>query len=430
MKLSTLATLSSLSLILILSGCGTPKPSKEAVLDSSLPKVKLTKNGIKTSMKSIALEWESLDDKRVKGIYIYKVELDATNTAASDDEYYETITNRFSTHFLDTEVEPNSKYSYYFKTYSAKAEGVKSDTVVVKSNPILSSVTWIYAVKDMPRSTKILWRPHTNKIVNGYEIQRRTLEDKEWKTVAVLDGRLRSEYIDSDLKDKHTYIYIVKALTYNRLTSTPSKEVQITTKALPKEVQNIKATNNKPRQIIVTWQKSNDNDFLKYNIYRSKNVDGGYKLIANTLENRYVDKIDEDGMKYFYRVSVVDKDLLESGCETNSAQGVTVVKPKAPAVIEAKIVDDKIVFKWSKTDDRTVSYVVSKRYKKGMFDEVVEEFDGIKTLSYIDKKIQPDTTYFFKVYSVDKDGIRSEESLEVELETAPNPSQIKEVKEN
>ena len=427
MKLSTLTTLVSLSLILILSGCGTPKPNLDATIDSSLPKVELTANGIKKDMKSIALEWKAFNDKRVKGIYIYRMALDNNKLEVDDNAYYVTIDNRFSTHFLDAQIQPNSRYSYYFKTYSKTAEGLKSATTVVRSNPILDSVAWIHALKDMPRSAKIIWRPHTNKIVNGYEIKRRTLEQKEWKSIAVLDGRLRAEYIDTGLADKHTYIYVVHALTYNNIISKPSKEVQITTKARPTEVRNIKATDNQPKKIILTWQKSDLKDFLKYNIYRSKSADGGYDLIAQTKTNKYIDKIDEDGAKYFYRVSVLDKDALESNYDLYSAQGVSVVKPNPPALVEAKIVDNTIVLRWNKTDDRAKTYIVSKRYKKSMFNEVAEEFDGIRSLSYIDKKIQADTTYYFKVYAVDKDGIRSNASIEIELETKPAAKKPKDI---
>lgn len=421
MKLSTLTTLLSVLLILILSGCASkpkPAPLEEVVIDATLPKIELTAHGIKTEMKSIALEWVNIKDKRVNGIYIYRVALDANKTQGMDDnEYYDTIDNRFSTHYLDVNVNPDSRYSYYFKTYSSAAEGVKSETNVVRTKPILDSVTWIHATKDMPRSAKIIWRPHTNNIVNGYRLERRAIEEIEFKTIAQIDGRLSAEYIDNDLKDKHTYIYRLRALTYNKIVSNPSSEIKVTTKALPQDVKNIRATDNKPRMIVLTWEKTNIKDFLKYNVYRSKSLDGGYKLIAEISKNTYTDKINEDGIEYFYRVSTVDMDGLESNYDVNSAKGVTLVKPSAPAILEAKIVDGSIVIKWSKTDDRTQTYIVSKRYKNGMFDTIKEEFDGIKNTSFHDTKIDPNTVYFYKVYSVDENNIRSDESVEIELET-------------
>ena len=72
MKLWTLSTLWTVSL-LILSGCGAqPAPSKDDVVDSTLPIVELTKNGIFSETNAIAFEWKSIEDSRVKGIYVYK----------------------------------------------------------------------------------------------------------------------------------------------------------------------------------------------------------------------------------------------------------------------------------------------------------------------------------------------------------------------
>lgn len=409
MKLSTLATLLSLSLILILSGCASkPKPAskEDAVIDATLPKIKLTTHGVKTGMKSISLEWKSIKDKRVNGVFIYR-----------DDKYLDTIDNPFSTHYFDSDIKPNQSYAYYFKTYSIDAQSVKSETTLIKSKSILDSVSWIHATNDMPKSAKIIWRPHTNKLVSGYRLQRRALEENEFRIITNLDGRLRAEYIDYDLKDKHTYVYRLFALTYNKIISNPSEEIEVTTKGLPQEVKNIKATNNKPKKIVITWEKSNIKDFLKYNVYRSQEQEGGYELIASISKNSYSDVINEDGMKYFYRVSTVDKDALESNYELNFAKGLTLVKPKAPTILDSRIVDGSIIIKWSKTDDRTKTYIVSKKYKNSMFDTIEEEFDGIKNTSFHDTKIQAQTKYFYKVYSVDKNNIRSKESKEIELET-------------
>ena len=106
MKLSILTTLLSVSLILILSGCGAkPKPKEEAAIDATLPKIKLTNHGVIQGMKSVALEWENIKDKRVKGVYLFKVALDVNKTAGMQvDEYLDTVDNRFSTHYLDTDI--------------------------------------------------------------------------------------------------------------------------------------------------------------------------------------------------------------------------------------------------------------------------------------------------------------------------------------
>lgn len=419
MKLWILTTFSVVSL-LTLSGCGVkPTPSKEAVIDETLPLVNLTKNGTLTDTNAIALEWALIEDNRVEGIFIYKIALDKNETA--QDEYYDTVDNRFSTHYLDTNIAPNSRYNYYFKTYSSDAESRRSSTTQIKSLPLMESVAWIESLQNMPRSAKIIWRPHTNEKVKGYLIQRRTLQDDKWEDVATVDGRLRAEFIDKKLKDRFTYLYRICAVTYDRLTSKPSKEVKVMTKDLPKQLTKITATTDLPRKIEIKWEKTDSTDFSNYNLYRATNVNGSYKLILSLKKNFYTDVIEEDGKQYFYRVSVVDNDGLESEHKNYSIQGTTLIKPKAPALVEVKLVKGKVKISWSKSDGRVKSYTVQKKYKKSFIDNAVVDYEKITNNEFIDSEIEPDKVYYYKIFSVDKDGIKSEPSIEVELKTDKIP---------
>jgi len=415
MKLFNLVTSCAVSL-LILSGCaGKPTPESEPIIDESLPIIKLTENGTKSDINAIALEWGSITDPRVRGVYIFKGSLAEKET--QEIAYFDTVKSRFTTHYLDTKIKPEIEYTYQFKVYSQEAEGMMSSPTTISSLPMMDSVTWIHAVQNMPRSAKIIWRPHSNEKVNGYRIQRRTLEAKEWTDVVIVDGRLSAEYIDMGLKDKFTYIYRIRSLTYDKLTSNPSKEVKVVTKPLPASIENIKATKKLPRKIEIKWDKSQTEDFLAYKIYRSTNIDGSYEMLAELNDNMYIDNIEEDAKIYFYKVSIVDKDGLESKYDVESAQGSTLGKPMAPDLVEAKLVKEEVKISWTQSDKRVKTYIVSKRYQKSLFDESTEEFGDIKGLEFIDPEIAADKTYYYIVYSVDEYGIKSEPSIEVELKT-------------
>ncbi len=415
MKLSSIALLFTASIV-VFSGCNgvSPTVSDEVKIDETLPVVELTKNGTIADMNVIAFEWKSITDPRVKGIYVYKTDVINSDTKR---ELFEDIQNRFTTHFLDKEVEPSHSYSYSFKTYSENAQSYESKPVLVNTLPVLDSVSWIYAITGMPRSAKILWRPHPNKKVKSYIIERKTLEEGEWEELATVEGRLNVEYIDTDLKDNYVYKYRIKVITFDDIVSNPSSVVKVVTKPLPKEVQNIRATRNLPKKIKVTWSKSKDKDFERYYVYRSESSDGGYELVAKLYNNVFVDKIKEDGKEYFYRVSVMDKDGLESVHDKHSVQGVSLVKPKPPAVVEAKIYNGTILLNWSKVDARTRSYIVVRRYKQGWFDEVEDKFKNIRKTSFVDRTFVMDADYYYTIYAVDENGIVSEPSVEVYLRT-------------
>ena len=413
MKLWTLATFYAVSL-LILSGCAAkPTPKNESKIDATLPIVELTQSGTVVDMNAIAFEWKTILDPRVKGVYIYKLFNDSTGV---EDDYYDTVEDRFTTHYLDTKVKPSTEYRYYFKTFSEKSESTKSSLKIVTTLPILNSVSWIHSIQNMPRSAKIIWRPHPNEKVKAYIIERKTLEEDKWEKLVTVNGRLSAEHIDKELKDNRVYKYRVKVLTYDKIVSAPSEVVKVVTKPLPQSVSNIQATRNLPKEIKLTWDKSTTKDFSRYYVYRSKEVDEDYELIAKLHNNYFTDKIEEDGKQYFYRVSVVDQDGLESKHNENSIQGITLIRPTAPAISEVKLINNEVVLTWSQVDSRTVKYIVSKRYKKGWFDETIQDYK-VSGTKFVDKNIQADTTYKYKLIGIDQNGIESLPSMEAEVKT-------------
>jgi len=413
MKLSILTTLFTVSLLL-LSGCGgiTPTPKEKVTVDKTLPVVTLTKNGIITDMKTVAFEWKSITDPKVSGIYVYKKSPNDTEM-----KYYDTISTRYSTHYVDRDVEPGQKYSYSFRVFSKEAQGVNSKIFVVNTLPVLQSVSWIHSIGGLPRIAKIIWRPHTSERVDSYLIERKTFEDEKFKEIAELSGRLNAEYIDEGLEDNRVYLYRIKVKTYDDIISTPSAVVKSITKPLPKSITEISATKNLPKEIKITWVATNQKDFERYYLYRSDDIDGSYELIAKLYNNNFLDKVNEDGKRYFYRVAVVDKDGLESPHDAITAMGMTLEKPTAPAILEAKLVGNKIELKWEKSDPRTISYIVVRKAKKGWFDVVSKEFKGIKHPYFVDNDIAADTLYTYTVYSVDVNNIVSKPSIEVEIKT-------------
>lgn len=416
MKLWTVVTSLSLSLLL-LSGCGgTPKPAdkESVVLDNSLPLIALTKRGTIVGMTSVAFEWGSITNPTVKGVYVYKKMPIAKGK--SKLVYYTTIESRFSTHYVDNDVKPDTRYSYFFKAFSEKGEGKPSRVVTVNTLPVLSSVSWIHSITGMPRVAKIIWRPHSNKKVNGYVMERKTLKVDKWQEIGIIKGRLNAEYIDEDLKDNFVYMYRLRALTYDGITSTPSVIVKVVTKALPKSITNLRATRAIANKINLNWDKSVQEGFALYHLYRSKDIKSGYRLIAKLQNNTYSNKIEENGQVYFYKVNAVDTDGLESE-DSKASLGMTLSASKAPAIVQAKRIGNTIVIQWSETDTRSVNYTVNRTHKKGWFNEVSKTFAKIKGHQFKDENIEADSTYSYVVYSVDVHGIESKESMRVKIVT-------------
>lgn len=414
MRLLTFITSLTVSII-VLSGCAGagPKPKDAVKVDTTLPVVEFTKNSLMLDMNEVAFEWKNINDKRVKGIRIYKLSPDSQT---KDFEFYRDLDNPYKTHYMDPQITPDTRYSYFFTTFSKDAESNKSEIITLNSLPVLDSVAWLHSIQNMPRSAKIIWRPHTNEKVDSYIIERKSGDD-DWEQIANVKGRLNAEYIDEDLKDHYTYYYRIKVHTFDNITSTPSKIVTVITKALPKKVENIIVSTNLPKKIRLRWDNSKNKDFSRYYVYRSRYKESGYELIAKLHNNRFEDKIDEDGAEFYYRISVVDVDGLESKMDHQDILGKTLSQPKAPVELNIKIIDNKIKLTWDRGDSRARSYTVIKKHKSGWFKEDITEFTNIKDREFIDFAIEPSSTYSYQVISIDKYSIKSQPSEAVKIET-------------
>ncbi len=409
---------SSLALIVLISGCSY----KGDLLDPKKPKIDDTlevvdSNSIRTiaDINAIAFEWRKVDDSRVVGYHFYRANLEKDGTKL---QLIDTIKNKYATHYVDTKVEPNTKYVY--KISSATKTDIESRTTsdyVVSTLDTPEGVSFIQAISNLPRQIKIVWRPHTNERIAYYKIEKSSPQTPKWRKLAEVKGRLQAEYIDEDLKDNVVYNYRVIAYTFDNIATKPSEIVKAQTKALPNGTTQLNATNDKPRKIILNWQPSESSDVLKYNIYRSSSATGSFSLVktVNAQTLSYEDFVNEDGKIYFYKVTTIDVDKLESSKEINAVMGSTLAKVNKPIITLAQIQGERAILNWQNADKRTVSYNVYKTIKDGFFDKKTIKITGIDALRYEDKDIVRGVEYSYSIQAVDEFGIASEKTAPTEL---------------
>lgn len=408
---------SSLALILLVSGCTqnsltTPKKPK---IDETLEVVESNSIRSISDINAIAFEWKKVDDTRVVGYNFYRANLEKDGTKL---KLIDSIKNRYATHYVDTEVEPNTKYVY--KISSATKTDVESRTTndyVISTLDIPEGISFIQAISDLPRQIKIVWRPHQNQRVAYYEIERTSPQTAKWETLDKIKGRLQAEFIDEDLKDNVVYNYRVISYTFDDIATKPSEIVRAQTKALPDGINTLVASNNLPRKIKLDWQPSESTDVIKYNIYKSSSATGSFSLIKTVGSSTllFEDFVNEDGKIFFYKVSSIDKDNLESNLNVNAVMGVSLAKVNKPIMTLAQIQGAKAILNWQPADKRTVAYNVYKTVKNGVFDKKTIKITGIKDLRFEDKDIVRGVEYNYSIQAVDEFGIVSEKTAPTQL---------------
>ena len=410
MKQYILPTLAA-TLILFSACAKQPQAPAEPVVDPTLPKVSI--NGHIESMTGIAFEWKPLTDTRVKGYYVYR------NNPGSEDEKLnriDTVEGRYVSHYTDNDLKPNTTYVYRFSSFNEKMqESDASKTFRVTTKPVIASVSFFDSIGNLPRMAKLIWRPHDNPSVKEYILERQVLEKAEWEQIATIENRLQAEYIDGDLDDNRVYKYRLRAVTYDGIESTPSDIAKVNTKPLPKMVQELFATTKEPRKILLGWTANTEKDLDFYNIYRSTSGDGGYDYYVKLNETNFVDEINEDGQNYYYKVTAVDTDGLESLMQSNPVHGSTLAKPRTPSFIDAIVKNNTAVLRWKNNDPRTQNYTIIKTTQEGWLNTTTQEITGISDTRYTVKDLLPDTKYKFQVMSVDFNNINSEPTEAVDV---------------
>jgi len=415
-------------LILFTSGCEqqltTPIKPK---IDENLPVVSAESIKVIPDIKAVALEWKAIDTAGVAGYYIIRADVQQ----GSKFKRVATVKNKYATHYLDKDLMANSKYAYKVSMFTDNGmESRASNSVEVLTLPNLDSVSLIQAISDLPRQIKILWRPHTNPRVEKYIIEKTTPVKSKWENLATVNDRYNVEYIDDGLGDNEIYMYRVKVKTFDGIISNPSAIVSATTKPLPGQISKLEATRELPKKIQLSWGKSKTPDVVSYNIYRASSANGFYSKIAkaHAEHNRFDDVIQEDGAIYFYKITTVDKDALESNIkEVTPVMGSTLEKPRVPQITLSQIQGNKVILNWISTDDRTVSYNIYKTTKTSWASSKERLIPNVQGLRFEDPDVVRGVEYSYTLQAVDMHGLVSDKTEEVSTKL---PKLAKEVKEN
>lgn len=247
-------TASLTALMLLFSGCNNLNsnlntPMVKPKVDQTLETVDNKSIKSISDITSIAFEWQKVDNPKVNGYNFYRA--DALNDGTTL-KLIKTLRNRYTTHFVDSDLEPDTKYVYQISATTEEGlESKTTDAYVAQTLPRMNAVSFVQAVNNLPNRIKILWRPHDNKTVEYYKIQKFNINLNQWDTLSTVKGRLQAEYIDDGLKNSESCKYRVIAYDFKDIASNPSEAVVGTTKALPLSPSAVSATKDIARKITV-----------------------------------------------------------------------------------------------------------------------------------------------------------------------------------
>ncbi|HEC1559908.1 ferrous iron transporter A [Campylobacter upsaliensis] len=391
------------SLTLLFSACSVAELTtpKQTQLNESLPKVQSLKSI--SDLSNVAFEWEPLYSENIQGFYLYR-----SSEKEPQMKLVATIKDKFQTHYVDTKLESGTKYQYMMKTFNEQGHFSEEGQVIeIATQPRPEPLAFVQAITNLPERIKLIWRPHTDLRVNAYIIEKKKVEDKKFAKIGEVKNRLSAEFID-EVKANENFLYRVSALTFDGVQSEPSEVLNSTSKALPPEITHLSASNDLNGKIMLSWDAPAYEDFSYFKIYATSSSFLPFTLLAKTDKNSYEDIVQGAGESKQYKITMVDKDGLESPMPKKGVEGKTLGLPASPSIILAQITSEGIVLEWADNDNRAVEYEV-KRYG----GEQNAVFKGIKEKRLRDIKALAGVEYSYEVIAIDELGQRSAPSSKV-----------------
>jgi len=224
MKKSTQISLTAISLLLI-TGCNPSTMLNKEQLDPSLPK--LTDVKAIPNSTSVAFEWKSLAKKGITGLNIYRTDTNGyVNSQTKQLTKIGAISNRFATHYVDTDLKQGSSYTYTFTSVKNGYESAHGKVINVKTLAPFDPITFFQGFQKTKNTIKLIWRPHPNKKVSWYKVEK-SVNAGEWKWVGTVKERMMAEYIDGSIIAGNSYTYRVIAIGFDKSFSRLSTNVSI-----------------------------------------------------------------------------------------------------------------------------------------------------------------------------------------------------------
>ncbi len=314
--------------------------------------------------------------------------------------------------------------------FMASCSTLQTQKTVITTLPVVQN----FQADGGIRSVNLSWSPVKDSRVDGYILYRAPSSSGPFKEIATIKDRFKTSYLDKGgflkhLVDDMDYFY--KIVVYSKNGVGPSSPVVVGhTAPPPKSPTKITAQSGLPRMVAIKWEPVADKSVIAYNIYRSQSAKGPFKKIGHVsghLNNFYVDKNLKDGATYYYSVTSINYDGVE-GDILSYAKATTKFRPLAPRNLSAQIAGaGKLLLSWWPSLNADV---VKYRIYRGVDPDslaLIGEVSSAK-LTYLDTGLEPGKTYYYKVNSVDKDGIESNSKDIKAFKTKPLPQPPKGIK--
>jgi len=386
--------------------------------------------------KSILVVWgdnplKSPDSSPLTGYKIYR--------SKTEDGHYQEIV-KLSAQSLTSENSDGKMYYrdkalpdgsvYFYRLAAYNAKDVESELSRPLKGTALAKIAAVNTQGDLIREVRLNWSGIQSPFIVAYNIYRSLKNEGEFtkiKKIKADEGTASFAYTDLEgLGDKKNYFYYVTAEDDLGVETSPSPVAKAMTRDVPQQTGNFAARGGLVKKVELTWTASKLEEVEGYNIYWSLQKDGQYTLlkkISGRESSSYLDEARgfdqlEDNKTYYYKLTAYNKVDAES--LPVPAFATTKPRPQKPAGLKGESLKVKEVpLAWQANPEKDITaYHV---YRSGGEKDDFSKVDKVDKYSYVDKGLKDGVAYRYKIQAEDKDGLLSDHSESITVNTKPKP---------
>ncbi|MGV8056459.1 MAG: CsgG/HfaB family protein [Smithellaceae bacterium] len=387
-------------------------------------------------VKSVLIVWASnplasQDTSKLSGYKIYR--------AKTEDGAYQEITKISADniasdnsdgkiYYRDKSLPDGSTYFYRLAAFNEK--DIESELSHPLKGTTLANVVSANAQSHLIREVKLTWSGVQSPFIVAYNVYRSLKTDGNFAKIKKINAaELKDNFVYSDLEglgDKTNYFYYLTAEDDLGIETSPSPVAQATTRDIPPQTVNFAARSGLVKKVELTWTAATQEEVEGYNIYWAPGKDGQYNLlkkISGRENNNYLDDSHgfdplADNKTYYYRLTAFNKVAAESLPVLASA--TTKPRPQKPVGLKGEALKVKEVpLTWQANPEKDIT--VYSIYRTAGERDDFSKIDRVEKASYIDKSLKDGVAYRYKIQAEDKDGLVSDYSEIIAVNTKPKP---------
>jgi hypothetical protein len=298
---------------------------------------------------------------------------------------------------------------YRVRVFSVSGEVARavSEPVEATTAPPPEPPEGLRAYSHQPRQVPLSWDASDDPTVTGYEIERSPSSGGPYETLATVEGRYETVYLDAGLGDLRVFYYRVLAVNADGGRGRPSEAVRAMTKPDPLPPIGLTVARQRLGRNDLTWEPNVETDLAGYRLLRIRDDESPPEVVASPKADttRGADREVGADETVSYRVVALDRDGLES----DASAPVRVASVGYD--LHAEPEEDGVHLTWNARADE--GWSGARIYVHGALG--ISELAFVEGDEYVHRGVQPGHHYRYSVVLERDDATRAPASTPVEI---------------